>query len=74
MATINNTLHAQSFQVIHPLHDEPEAKCQSEGLDPIAMTPAVNISLKVLRGYLVLMSLMLLYHVLDLAGAFHRWK
>jgi hypothetical protein len=32
------------------------------------MTPAVRISLTVLRGYLILMTLMLGYHVLDLAG------
>jgi hypothetical protein len=35
------------------------------------MTPAVRISLMVLRGYLILMSVMLLYHVLDLAGILH---
>jgi hypothetical protein len=34
------------------------------------MTPAVRISLLVLRGYLVLMMLLVLYHVLDLAGMF----
>jgi hypothetical protein len=32
------------------------------------MTPAVRISLLALRGYLVLMMLLLLYHVLGLAG------
>ena len=72
MATMQNTYDAQSFRVVHPLHDEPEEKCVSEGLGPIAMTPTVRLSLKVLRGYLLLMSAMLLYHVLDLAGVLHR--
>lgn len=70
MAT--NTLNAEYFRVVHPLHDKPEEKCASEGLGPIAMTPAVRISLMVLRAYLLLMSAMLLYHVLDLAGVLHR--
>jgi hypothetical protein len=35
------------------------------------MTPAVRISLTVLRGYLIMMTLMLGYHVLDLAGVLH---
>jgi hypothetical protein len=72
MATIQNTFEAECFRVIHPLHDEPEEKCASQGLGPIAMTPAVRISLKVLRGYLLLISAMLLYHVLELAGVLHR--
>jgi hypothetical protein len=71
MATMQNTYNPEYFRVIHPLDDAPEAKCSSEGLGHIAMTPAVSISLKVLRGYLILMSGMLLYHVLDLAGVFN---
>jgi hypothetical protein len=35
------------------------------------MTTPVRISLKILRGYLVLMTLLLLYHVLNLAGFVH---
>jgi hypothetical protein len=38
------------------------------------MTPAVRISLTVLRGYLILMTLMLGYHVLDLAGIVHHLR
>ena len=72
MATMQNTYDPQYFHVIHPLDDAPEEKCSSEGLGHIAMTPAVRISLTVLRGYLVLMTLMLGYHVLDLAGVLHR--
>jgi hypothetical protein len=36
------------------------------------MTRAVRISLGTLRAYLILMTLMLGYHVLDLAGVLHR--
>ena len=72
MATMQNSFAPEYFNVIHPLDDAPEAKCSSEGLGHIAMTPAVRISLRVLRGYLILMTLMLGYHVLDLAGAVHK--
>jgi hypothetical protein len=68
MASAQNTYEQQYFTVIHPLHDVPEQKCSSEGLGHIAMTSTVRISLTVLRGYLILMTLMLGYHVLDLAG------
>jgi len=71
MATMQNTYDPECFRLIHPLDDTPEAKCSTEGLGHIAMTPAVSVSLKVLRGYLILMSAMLLYHVLDLAGELH---
>lgn len=72
MATMQNSYAAEVFRVVHPLRDEPEAKCASEGLGPIAMTPVVRISLIVLRGYLLAMGGMLLYHVLELGGVFHR--
>jgi hypothetical protein len=71
LATIQNTYSPEYFRVIHPLDDAPEQKCSSEGLGHIAMTPAVRVSLTLLRGYLVVMTLMLGYHVLDLAGAIH---
>ena len=72
MASAQTSFEPQYFTVVHPLHDVPEQKCSSEGLGPIAMTPAVRISLTVLRGYLVAMTLMLGYHVLDLAGVLHK--
>jgi hypothetical protein len=71
MASVQNSFEPQYFNVIHPLNDAPEQKCSSEGLGHIAMTPAVRISLTVLRGYLIAMTLMLGYHVLDLAGVLH---
>jgi hypothetical protein len=74
MATMQNSLNSEYFRVIHPLDDAPEEKCSSEGLGHIAMTPAVRVSLTVLRGYLILMTLMLGYHVLDLAGALRQLR
>jgi hypothetical protein len=71
MTTMQNSFAPEYFRVIHPLDDVQEQKCSSEGLGHIAMTPAVRISLRVLRGYLILMTLMLGYHVLDLAGVVH---
>ena len=68
MATMQNSRNPEHFHVVHPLNDVPEQKCSSEGLGHIAVTPAVRISLAVLRGYLIVMTLMLAYHVLDLAG------
>lgn len=72
MATLQNAFPA--FRVIHPLDDAPEQKCVTDGLGPIAVTPGVRISLIVLRGYLIAMSLMLLWHVLDLAGWIRGWE
>ncbi|GEM_PF-1067542 len=61
----------EHFLVIHPLDDIHEQKMNPDHLGVMKMTPAVRISLMTLRAYLVLMLLMLLYHVLDLAGI---WK
>ena len=69
MVTMPNTY---PMRVVHPLDDEPEQKRQSEGLGPIEMTSAVRISLLVLRGYLILMTFLLIYHVGELAGLFGR--
>ncbi len=74
MATMQNSYTPEYFRVVHPLDGAPEQKCSSEGLGPIAITPAVRVSLTVLRGYLLAMSAMLLYHVLDLAGIVHRLR
>jgi hypothetical protein len=68
--TTNAVTEFEGFRLIHPLEDEAEQKCSSEGLGPIAMTKTVRVSLSVLRGYLIVMTLMLGYHVLDLAGVF----
>ncbi|MES2391766.1 MAG: hypothetical protein V4555_09000 [Acidobacteriota bacterium] len=71
MSTLNTTPNLE-FRVIHPLDDVAEQKCSAEGLGPIRMTPTVRLSLRLLRGYLAAMTLMLVYHVLDLAGVLHK--
>ena len=63
-----------NYTVIHPLDDAPEEKCSSTHLDKIAMSPTVRISLIVLRGYLVLISALCLYHVLGVAGLLSKLK
>ena len=61
------------FVVVHPLDDIPEQKVDTSTLGPMPMTLSVRLSLIALRGYLLLMMLLVLYHVMDLAGAFgHR--
>ena len=58
------------FVVVHPLDDLPEQKVDTSTLGPMPMMLSVKLSLMALRGYLILMMLMVLYHVMDLAGAF----
>ena len=72
MATMNVIPNVNAYSVIHPLDDAPEMKRSTEGLGRIAMTRAVRLSLGALRGYLILMAVMLAYHVVDLAGLLHR--
>ena len=74
MATMTNPIDmrelANHFVVVHPLDDVREEKVDTENLGPMAMTASMRISLLSLRAYLVLMMLLVLYHVLDLAGLF----
>ncbi|HEV2419126.1 MAG TPA: hypothetical protein VGX94_15125 [Terriglobia bacterium] len=56
------------LEVIHPLLDAPEQKCNAENLGPMRMSRGVKASLLALRVYLISMTLLLLYHVLGLAG------
>jgi len=65
-------VRAEHFLVVHPLDDAPEEKIDTSALGPMPMTASVKVSLLALRGYLVLMMLLVLYHVMDLAGAFGR--
>ena len=67
MATMSHPHDHRTLGVIHPLYDVPERKCSASGLDKIAMSPSVRISLFVLRGYLILISGLCLYHVIGLA-------
>jgi hypothetical protein len=74
MATMTNAIEMNElvnhFVVVHPLDDVREEKVDTENLGPMAMTASVRISLLSLRAYLVMMMLLVLYHVLDLAGLF----
>lgn len=82
MSTMTNVLNAEGtlrhgydevlnrYVVVHPLDDVAEEKIDTEQLGPMSMTATVKWSLISLRGYLVLMLLLVLYHVLQLAGFF----
>ncbi len=63
----NNT---HLFRVVHPLDEVPEQKLSHAHLGRIRMTPAVRISLTVLRIYLLVMIVLVIYRVFVLAGAF----
>jgi hypothetical protein len=72
MNSIENDELTSHFLVVHPLDDMPEQKVDTESLGPMPMTPSVRISLLSLRAYLVMMMLLVLYHVLVLAGLFAK--
>ena len=76
MATTMNLIETNEltnhFLIVHPLDDIPEQKVDTESLGPMPMTASVRISLLSLRAYLVVMMLLVLYHVLVLAGLFAR--
>lgn len=59
---------AERFVVVHPLDDHPEEKADTTQLGPMPMTWAVRLSLIALRVYLAVMTLLVLYQVLSLAG------
>jgi hypothetical protein len=70
--TIIDVVPENHFVVVHPLDDRAEEKMDTSKLGPMPMTASVKASLMVLRGYLILMMLLVLYHVMDLAGAFAK--
>jgi len=70
MNPIETNKTANHFLVIHPLDDIPERKVDTESLGPMPMTRSVKLSLLSLRAYLILMMLLVLYHVLGMAGLF----
>ena len=65
---LEKVIDERNFLVVHPLDDVEEQKVETKHLGPMRMTPAVRLSLLALRAYLVLMMVLVLYHVLDLAG------
>ena len=60
----------EDLQVVHPLDDVAEEKRSPEGLGQMHMSASVKFSLYALRGYLVLIGLMVGCRVLTLAGVF----
>jgi hypothetical protein len=69
-ATTIDGVSEEQFAVVHPLDDVWEEKVDTSSLGRMAMTASVKVSLMALRGYLVLMILLVFYHVIDLAGVF----
>jgi hypothetical protein len=67
MIAFKNDRVSEEFIVIHPLFDEPEQKRSGEDLGRMPMSRSVRVCLLMLRGYLILMSLMLAFHLV--AGA-----
>ncbi len=67
-----NHVPENHFVVVHPLDDVHEVKVDAASLGAMPMTMGVKLSLMALRGYLIVMMLLVLYHVMDLAGAFGR--
>jgi hypothetical protein len=58
----------ECFYVIHPLYDQAEEKCQTEGLGLMPLSPAVKYSLLSLRLYLILMVGLVAYRALHEIG------
>jgi hypothetical protein len=67
-----NELPENHYVVVHPLDDQPEEKIDTSSLGPMPMTTSVKLSLFALRGYLILMVLLVVYHCVDLAGVFGK--
>ena len=57
-----------TYQVIHPLYDHPEEKCNIEGLGTMAMRPVVKYALLSLRLYLILMGALVAYRICQETG------
>lgn len=67
-----NQVPKNHFVVVHPLDDVREVKVDTASLGAMPMTMSVKLSLMALRGYLIVMMLVL-YHVMNMAGTFgHR--
>ena len=74
MSTIITTVgREETYYVVHPLDEVPEQKCSPDGLAHMEMTPTVKISLYALRGYLMIIVGLALYHIFTLfmTGAHH---
>jgi len=67
-----NEVPENHYVVIHPLQDVPEEKVDASKLEAMKMTRSVKLSLMALRGYLIVMILLVVYQVMALAGVFGR--
>ncbi len=56
------------FAVVHPLDDAPETKRAGDGLGRMPLRGSVTVALWALRGYLVVMAALVVYHLLEAAG------
>lgn len=70
MATLTHTLDHTELYVVHPLDDVPEQKHSGENLGKMHLSAGVRISLFTLRAYLILVTGLTIYHMLDLVGLF----
>jgi hypothetical protein len=61
----DTTFTTDLLRVIHPLDDVPEQKLYREDLGSMRMSRTVQISLLLLRGYLVAMVLLVAWRVLS---------
>lgn len=62
------TFEPPRFVVVHPLDDFPEEKFDPELLGPMVLGRSMKLSLMALRGYLFVMSFLVIYHVAAMAG------
>jgi hypothetical protein len=69
MAVWTNVGERTRYYVVHPLDDLPEEKHRIDRMD---MTKRVRLSLIVLRAYLISMTLLVTFHVLQMAGLFQH--
>ncbi len=67
MAVLLKTNPDELYYVVHPLFDEPEEKISADDLGTMKMSKSVKLALYALRGYLIIMGLLVSYHVVSLA-------
>jgi hypothetical protein len=65
--TVQKNRNAEELVVIHPLDDVAEIKLDPRGCGRMPLTRGVRISLFILRGYLMALAALVVYHVLGLA-------
>jgi hypothetical protein len=70
MSSIVAADRGQVYWVVHPLDDEPEEKCSTEGLGLMPMTRTTKVALLSLRCYIFLMIPVILAFILRTAGVF----